>query len=181
MALTVTPGSVAKGSPWHLGVYEYPVPSPITITITLSTDTVQQCGPCYTVRGHSSDCHYFIWNCESWYKNKASGTFTFLAKLLTLLFIKSEAFMLRKPIVCSLSIKTPKFSLCSFIYTRCVHIRSAMRLLVTYKPCRVYFECLNIQLQMMLQDLRLKTHPVLFIMKLLRTDDFTELCLYGGT
>lgn len=56
-----------------------------------------------------------------------------------------------------------------------------MRLLVTHELGYLCFECLNIQLQMMLKDLKLKTYSVLFIIKLFRADDFTELCLYAGT
>lgn len=64
---------------------------------------------------------------------------------------------------------------------RCVRTRSAMRLLVTHELGYLYSECLNIQLQMMLTDLKLKTYSALFIIKLFCTDDFTELCLYAGT
>jgi len=64
---------------------------------------------------------------------------------------------------------------------RCVRIRSATRLLVTHQLGYLCFECLNIQLQTMLKDLKLKTYSDLFIVKLFCTDDFTELCLYAGT
>lgn len=63
----------------------------------------------------------------------------------------------------------------------CVRISPAMRLLVTHQLGYLYFQCLNIQFQMMLKDLKLKTYLVLFIIKLFCTDDFTELCLYAGT
>lgn len=51
-----------------------------------------------------------------------------------------------------------------------------MRLLTRLKRGFLSSECLNIQLQTMLRDVKLATYSLLFITKLFCTDGFTELC-----
>lgn len=59
------------------------------------------------------DFHYFILNCKPCCKKKKKALAPLpFCKLLTLLFNKSDTFVLLKPIVFSLNVKTPKFYVC---------------------------------------------------------------------